>query len=163
MTDQDQPPRLEAGDHAKATAHPPLMLLIWLVGGVVLGFTISPLIHLPISLRLIGFVDIILAFGFFGWALATFDRVKTDVKLNTPADNLATSGPYAYTRNPIYLAMIALGIGFGLAISNLWLIAGAIPFYYIIVKRVIEPEEAYMREKFGAEYDAYCQRVRRWL
>ncbi len=165
MTDQNQDPTplLESDDHAKATAHPPLMLLIWIAGGLILGFVLSPILNLPAWIRGLAFIDVMVAFALFGWAMATFKRVETDVKLNTPADNLATDGPYAFSRNPIYLAMMILGLGLGFALSNIWLILGAIPFYYIISTKVIAPEETYMREKFGADYDAYCQKVRRWI
>lgn len=159
MTDNQVP---ELPPHAAATAHPPKVLLLWILAGVALGFLV-PVLHLPGWLRLLGLMDALAAFGLFLWCMGTFKRVGTDVKLDTPADALATDGPYAFSRNPIYLSMIVLGLGLGVALSNIWLLAGAPIFYYIINERVIKAEETYMAAKFGPDYAAYCQKVRRWI
>ncbi len=161
MTDENSQSDLPV-DVAATKLHPPKVLLTWIAAGIVLDF-ILPLAVFASQLRMIGFVLIGLALCLFAWALRTFQRVGTDVKTTTPADNLATDGPYGLTRNPIYLAMLTLGTGLGLALSNLWLLVGGIVFFVLISKMVIEPEEAYMERAFGDEYLSYKGRVRRWI
>jgi len=152
----------EIVDVADTKLHPPKVLLTWIVLGLILDFFV-PLAVFAAELRWVGFGLIGLSLCLFAWALQTFKRVGTDVKTTTPADNLATDGPYGYTRNPIYLAMITLGTGLGLGLSNMWLLFGAVAFYGLITKLVIEPEEAYMERAFGETYLSYKARVRRWV
>ena len=152
----------EMKDVADAKLHPPTTLLIWIIAGILLNLMI-PLIHFPGWLRALGVLDVLAALGFFAWALGTFRRIGADVKLDTPADALATDGPYAFSRNPIYLAMLVLGLGLGFALSNLWLILSAPIFWWLITEKVIKPEETYMARTFGKAYDGYCSKVRRWI
>ncbi len=149
-------------DVAATKMHPPKALLTWIGVAVVLDFFI-PLAVFATELRWIGFVLVGSALGLFAWAMQTFKRVGTDVKTTTPADSLATDGPYSISRNPIYFAMITLGVGLGLLLSNMWLLIGAVIFYGLITKLVIEPEEAYMERAFGDAYLTYRARVRRWV
>lgn len=149
-------------DVAGTKLHPPKTLLAWIVLGIALDFLL-PLATFAAELRWIGFALIGLSLCLFAWAMQTFKRVGTDVATTTPADALATDGPYGYSRNPIYLAMITLGVGLGLGLSNMWLLIGAVGFYGLITKFVIEPEEAYMERTFGDDYLSYKARVRRWV
>ncbi|MEN8723342.1 MAG: isoprenylcysteine carboxylmethyltransferase family protein [Alphaproteobacteria bacterium] len=149
-------------DVAATKLHPPKALLTWIVVAVVLDFFL-PLATFASELRWVGFCLVGVALGLFAWSLQTFKRVGTDVKTTTPADNLASDGPYGISRNPIYLAMITLGVGLGLLLGNMWLLIGAIVFYGLITKLVIEPEEAYMERAFGDKYITYRCRVRRWV
>ncbi|MFY9741280.1 MAG: isoprenylcysteine carboxylmethyltransferase family protein [Candidatus Sulfotelmatobacter sp.] len=75
---------------------------------------------------------------------------------------LATSGPYAYTRNPLYLGSSLMGTGFGIAARSWWIgLALAVMFFAIYVP-VIRDEEAFLREKFP-EFEEYASRVPRML
>lgn len=162
MSEDSQPQLDHDGDFAKVEFHPPKALLIWIVLGVGANW-ILPSLALPGLLRQLGFVTVLAALGLFGWAMSTFKRVGTDVKTSTPADNLATDGPYGITRNPIYLAMLMLGTGLGLLFSNVWLLVGGAAFFILITEKVIRHEEVYMADKFGDDYRAYCANVRRWI
>jgi len=81
----------------------------------------------------------------------------------TPASELFQKGPYKFSRNPIYLAMVVFGAGFGIATSNVWIIVTTAIVGLIFHFFVILPEERYLARRFGAEYDAYRSRVRRWI
>jgi protein-S-isoprenylcysteine O-methyltransferase Ste14 len=73
---------------------------------------------------------------------------------------LATSGPYAYTRNPLYLGSLLMGIGFAVAARS-WLIGAALAImFFAIYLPVIHDEEEFLRGKF-AEFEEYAQRVPR--
>lgn len=77
-------------------------------------------------------------------------------------EQLATSGPYAYTRNPLYLGSLVLAIGFGIAGRNLWIGSGIVVFYLSIYWPVIRGEEEFLRSKF-AGFEEYCSHVPRLL
>jgi protein-S-isoprenylcysteine O-methyltransferase Ste14 len=73
---------------------------------------------------------------------------------------LATSGPYAYTRNPLYLGSLFIGIGFAVAAQSLWIGLALVAMFFAIYLPVILDEEKFLRKKFP-EYDAYARRVPR--
>jgi len=81
----------------------------------------------------------------------------------SPATALVTTGPYRYTRNPMYLGLAFLYAGIALAFGLLWALA-ALPVVLLVVDRVvIPPEERHLEAQFGDEYRAYKSRVRRWI
>jgi protein-S-isoprenylcysteine O-methyltransferase Ste14 len=75
-------------------------------------------------------------------------------------ESLATSGPYAYTRNPLYLGSLLIGLGFALAARSWWVGAALAVMFFAIYIPVIRDEEAFLRQKFP-EFDGYAQRVPR--
>ena len=79
------------------------------------------------------------------------------------AKHLVISGIYERTRNPMYLGMVIFLIGVECILANAWLLLGPLVFVFYIQRFQIAPEERVMHEKFGTEYNAYQQRVRRWI
>jgi hypothetical protein len=77
-------------------------------------------------------------------------------------EELATTGPYAYSRNPLYLGSIVIAIGFAIAARDPWVAAGMAALFIFIYVPVIRAEEAFLREHFD-EYDSYASRVPRLL
>src|SRR6476659_7394273 len=77
-------------------------------------------------------------------------------------ETLATSGPYAYTRNPLYLGSLLIGIGFALAARNWWIGVALVVMFFAIYLPVIRSEEAFLRERFP-EFDEYAKRVPRMV
>jgi protein-S-isoprenylcysteine O-methyltransferase Ste14 len=75
---------------------------------------------------------------------------------------LTTSGPYAYTRNPLYLGSLIIGAGFAVAARSGWIAAAMAALFLAIYMPVIRSEEAYLRRAFP-EFDAYAARVPRLL
>jgi protein-S-isoprenylcysteine O-methyltransferase Ste14 len=75
---------------------------------------------------------------------------------------LATTGPYAYTRNPLYLGSIIIAIGFIVAARNLWIGIAALAMFALIYLPVITAEEKYLRSAFPG-YDRYASEVPRFL
>lgn len=75
---------------------------------------------------------------------------------------LATTGPYAYTRNPLYLGSIIIAIGFIIAARNLWIGIGALAMFAFIYLPVITAEEKYLRSAFPG-YGQYANEVPRFL
>ena len=73
---------------------------------------------------------------------------------------LATSGPYAYTRNPLYLGSLLMGVGFAVAARSWWVGVVLVVMFFAIYLPVIRGEEAFLREKFP-EFEEYARRVPR--
>jgi protein-S-isoprenylcysteine O-methyltransferase Ste14 len=73
---------------------------------------------------------------------------------------LATSGPYAYTRNPLYLGSLLIGVGFAAAARSWWVGVLLVVMFFAIYLPVIRGEEAYLRQRFP-EFEGYAQRVPR--
>lgn len=73
------------------------------------------------------------------------------------------TGPYNYSRNPMYLSLVVAYLGATLAYGSAWpLLTLAVPL--AVLARVVVPyEEARMRLRFGHSYEAYCARTRRWI
>ena len=98
-----------------------------------------------------------------GVAIATWCVVVArDNDLEQPT-SLLTSGPYAFSRNPMYLAWAAIAIGLVLLVNSLWLMIGALAAWIYLQAVTIPREEEALQSNFGAEYEAYRRRVRRWL
>ena len=72
---------------------------------------------------------------------------------------LAISGPYAYTRNPLYLGSLILGVGFCLASGVWWLTAGFAVLFVGVYLPVMRVEADDLTHLFGAEYEEYARRV----
>ena len=75
-------------------------------------------------------------------------------------EQLATTGPYAYTRNPLYLGSLILAVGFAISARNIWIGAGLIVIFLAIYLPVIRGEEAFLRERF-ADFAEYARQVPR--
>jgi len=75
-------------------------------------------------------------------------------------ETLATSGPYAYTRNPLYLGSTLMGIGFALAARSWWVGIALILMFFAIYLPVIRDEEAFLQQRFP-EFEEYVRRVPR--
>jgi protein-S-isoprenylcysteine O-methyltransferase Ste14 len=77
-------------------------------------------------------------------------------------ETLATAGPYAYTRNPLYLGSLLIGLGFSAASRSWWVCVALLVMFFAIYLPVIRDEEAFLRHKFP-EFDDYARRVPRML
>jgi protein-S-isoprenylcysteine O-methyltransferase Ste14 len=77
--------------------------------------------------------------------------------------SLATGGPYSWLRNPLYVANSLVLLG-GFAASGLWAwLPAAVLWFALAYRLAVGHEERRLREKYGADYAAYCARVPRWL
>ena len=85
------------------------------------------------------------------------------IRLNLPTATIVSAGPYRFSRNPIYLAMLLLQGGVAIWANSLWFGVGAALTYGLLSWGVISREEAYLERKFGERYLSYRARVRRWI
>jgi protein-S-isoprenylcysteine O-methyltransferase Ste14 len=94
---------------------------------------------------------------------ATFSRRGTAIRPDRPATTLVTSGPYRWTRNPMYVGLTVAYVGLAVLLRTVWPLL-LLPIVLVaLVALVIRPEETYLAGAFGTTYDAYRRRVRRWL
>lgn len=98
-------------------------------------------------------------------SVLAFLRVRTTVTPLKPekASTLVVSGFYRVSRNPMYLGMLFLLIGWALWLGNSAVLIMLPLFVVYLTIFQIKPEEAALSEKFGADFQAYCRRVRRWI
>ena len=147
---------------------PPVMVLL-LVGAGMWGLTwLAPQLGLYVLPRVLR--GVALAGGGVGIAFAwagiwSFHKAKTTVNPTTPdaSSSVVTTGVYRLSRNPMYVGMLFILIGWAFYLSHAlaWL---GIPAFILYMNRFqIVPEERILAEKFGDEYQNYLQSVRRWL
>jgi protein-S-isoprenylcysteine O-methyltransferase Ste14 len=143
---------------------PPLWALLLLVATY--GLSLLPGFNmLPVwPTRPFGLVVIIAALAILFSAMAQFRFANTQLLPSSPTNNaLVTGGIFKITRNPMYLAMTMFCIGGAMWFGRpIMLLAPALMFT-VANWAFIPFEEAKMRRQFGAAFDAYCQRVRRWI
>jgi len=98
-------------------------------------------------------------------AFVQFQRARTTINPRTPetTTTLVTTGVYARTRNPMYLGLSILLLGWAIALGALSAFLGPLVLVPLIERVQILPEEYALRTRFGKEYDDYCQRVNRWI
>lgn len=92
-----------------------------------------------------------------------FRAIGTPVDPRARAVALATTGIYAYTRNPMYLGITTAFLGLGLAFASPWLFVLTPVMAIALRKLAIEREERHLEARFGDAYRAYRRQVRRWL
>lgn len=94
-----------------------------------------------------------------------FQRARTTVNPLAPhkASALVTGGIYRFTRNPMYLGMGLVLLGWGVYLGNAAAWAGLPLFVLLLDTLQIKAEERILRQRFGAEFERYAARVRRWL
>lgn len=141
---------------------PPFIYLASIALGVVLQLAV-PAPFFPRAFNVaVGAVLVVLAIALFVSAVGKFRAAGTAVPANKPTTAIVRSGPYRFTRNPIYLAFSLLQLGIAIWANNLWLL-GTLVAAVALIHVVIGREERYLERKFGADYLAYKASVRRWL
>ena len=151
-------------DTAQVIIRPPLAWALAVIVGLALDWLL-PLPFLPDGLPAasLGAMVFVIALALFAWAIITITRAGSSVPTNRPTTTIVDTGPFRFTRNPIYLGMFLGLVGLAIGFDNLWLLATLVPFALVIRYGVVAREEDYLERKFGDVYRGYCSRVRRWL
>jgi len=98
-----------------------------------------------------------------GWGLVTFARARTAIIPHRPARVLVRSGPYRFTRNPMYVGLTAAYVGSAFVLNTAWPIVMLPVVLTALVRLVVWREERHLSRKFGDAYAEYGRQVRRWL
>ena len=103
------------------------------------------------------------AIALFSYSVAKFRAAGTPVPARKPTTVIVRTGPYRFSRNPIYLAFSVFQLGIAIWVDSLWLLATLVAAMALIHYVVIPREEQYLERRFGAQYLDYKASVRRWL
>jgi protein-S-isoprenylcysteine O-methyltransferase Ste14 len=149
-------------DRGPGVAVPPpaivgaLLLLAWLLHRA---------LPMPLTgpLPLAGPVVMAIGAALAAWALALMLRASTDPRPDRPDRVLIESGPFRFSRNPIYLGILTFTAGLALGWGSLWGWLAVVLAFLALDRLVVPREERYLRQRFGAAYEAYAARVRRWV
>jgi protein-S-isoprenylcysteine O-methyltransferase Ste14 len=143
---------------------PPVWTLLYILIAYALTRLIgaSPLPGLPIVTLAI--ILIVAGVALAVSAALLFRRQRTELNPTSAVNRaLVTSGPFRFTRNPMYLSLVVVALGVAIWIGP-WPMFLAPIAVFVTTNRVHIPfEEAKMRRQFGPDFDAYCRRVRRWV
>ena len=142
---------------------PPAYLLFHLIGMVVLHFALPIMRWIERPWSYAGVLPIGVGLALVVGCALLFQKRGTAIKPFQVSSVLVTSGPFRFSRNPIYLGMVLILLGTSILLGT------ATPpiliplFVILITQRFIRPEEAMLEQRFGSEYLAYRARVRRWI
>ena len=142
---------------------PPLVYL----GTIVLGLVAHVLWPVHLVPRFfgtpVGAILTVIAVAVFFSAVRTLRAAGTPIPGNRPATTIVRTGPYRFSRNPIYLAFSLLQLGLAFWVNSLGLLVTLIPAVALMSFLVIPREERYLKARFPSEYVPYKVSVRRWL
>ena len=157
-------PLTRAGDIANsARVRPRMVYLISLVSGMVIQLVV-PFTFLPVSLAVpLGVPLVAVAIALYSYSVARFRAAGTPVPAREPTTAIVRTGPYRFSRNPIYLAFSLFQLGIAMWVNSVWLLATLVGAVALIHTVYIPKEEQYLERKFGAQYLDYKTSVRRWL
>lgn len=147
----------------KRVIYPP----IWLAFGLIAVFAANEFFPGPrftsLAGQVAGGVLILIGLVLLVNAGGLFKRAGTDLIPFRNVSALVTEGVYRFTRNPMYLGMVAVLLGCAVTVGASMALVVPPVFAVIVEARFIRPEEAMLRKLFPEEYAAYCERVRRWI
>lgn len=138
---------------------------VWMLGAMALMWWLAE--NVPIldwsGIAPLGWLVIAGAIVLTLLAALHFRRQRTPIIPRQEPTALVTTGPYRFSRNPIYLADALILTGWTLILGALSPIVMIPAFMLLIERRFIRPEEAVLRQHFGSAFDDYCHSTRRWL
>ena len=152
-------------DHAQVIVPPPFVYILSLVTGSLVHFLWEPLSPFPAFWigHAAGWPVIVVAGLLAVWAVRTMLRAGESPDVYKPTGAIVATGPYALSRNPMYVSLTLLYVGITLIVNTVWPIvflpAGLIFMHYGVIAR----EESYLERVFGDGYAQYRAKVRRWL
>jgi protein-S-isoprenylcysteine O-methyltransferase Ste14 len=111
----------------------------------------------------LGWALVLFFVGWNGWSLWLFGRHQTELLPGQATNAIIEEGPFRVSRNPLYVGLLALYLGLALLAPTFWGLVLFPAAVVLVFWGAIRPEERYLHERFGAEYDDYARRVRRWL
>lgn len=156
---------MSSQDTPGVLAPPPLIF----AAALLVGWLLQHMFPLPLLPPGIAIVDrlggllIIAALVVATTALWEMRRARTAVDPYKPSTALVRTGPFARSRNPIYVALILISVGVSLLANALWCMVMVVPAVIVLRIFVVAREEAYLERRFGDEFRRYCATTRRWL
>src|SRR5262249_16870379 len=150
-------------DNPRVIALPPLLYAgAFLLVVVVRLLAPWPITRWAIALP-VGLAVSVTAVALARWGRRTMQAAGTNVNPGLPATTIVMSGPFQYSRNPLYLALTLLYVGLTLAVNTWWGFVALVPLLATMHLGVVLREERYLDRKFGDSYRQYRAKVRRYL
>ena len=158
QSDNNQPNK---GGPLPGLLRPPMIFL----AAILLGIALNRAWSLPFvpSLRWLGPLVTLCAVLLFLLSYREFGAAGTPVRGSERSTTIVRTGPYRFSRNPIYLSFILLVLGLSVWLNDLWLIVTLGPAVGFIGAVVIRREERFLERTFPDQYSSYKAVVRRWL
>jgi protein-S-isoprenylcysteine O-methyltransferase Ste14 len=113
--------------------------------------------------RWLGLALVLLALAILIPGRRALQAAGTNVNPSLPTTAIVASGPYRFSRNPLYVGLTLLYCGLTLALNTWWGFVLLVPVLVVLHRGVVLREERYLRQKFGETYREYCSRVGRYL
>jgi protein-S-isoprenylcysteine O-methyltransferase Ste14 len=127
---------------------------------------ITPLLEMFAPYRVpVAIVIVLAGIAFDVTGIVSFHQSRTTINPMKPesASFLVSSGIYRVTRNPMYVGLLLVLIGWAVFLSSPWALLGPLAFFLYIDRFQIAPEERVLLSLFGTDYSDYKAKVRRWL
>lgn len=148
-------------------AHVPIQPAALFVLTFACGFGLGKLASLEFLsgslIRNTGYVAVASGMMLSAWAILCMKAAGTTVKPGAPVTAFVCQGPYRISRNPMYLALLAIHLGLGLILGNWGVLLTTGILGALLDRLSIRPEEHLLSQRFGIQYSAYCGKVRRWI
>ena len=143
---------------------PPVMLALCMIGIITVNFfDVAVIVLLSGPVKFIGYG--LISFGIFlsVWGARLFRQHDTNLRPYKDPDNIVTTGPFGFSRNPMYLGMLLVLIGLSVRYSTALSFIFPLAYFYVANSYYIPYEEGRMAKAFGDEFTRYKTKVRRWL
>ena len=153
----------EVRDAPRIVAFPPFIFLGTLALGIAIHLVKAARALPNTPARLAGalFLVIFVVLGIS--AEQAMRHAGTNIRPDRPTTAIVDSGPFRFTRNPLYMAAICGYLGIALLVNSIWPILLLLPMLILLQEGVVKREERYLERKFGDDYLNYRRRVRRWF
>ncbi|HEX5054218.1 MAG TPA: isoprenylcysteine carboxylmethyltransferase family protein [Planctomycetota bacterium] len=142
---------------------PPLWLVLALLTMVALNCFCPIAVFIGKPEKYVGFVGIGASIVLMVTSARRFQRVGTGIRPFTSAKALVELGAYRFTRNPMYVGLMGSTLGTAVCLGSVSTLLVPPVLFFVLDRRFVRREEAFLREHFGTAYEDYCGRVRRWL
>jgi protein-S-isoprenylcysteine O-methyltransferase Ste14 len=150
-------------DHSGVFIPPPLLYVVPFLAGLLIHW-VHPATLFPRGVTApFGVILVALGLALVGFAAVSFRRARTSPIPIKPTTAIVETGPYRFTRNPMYVGLAALYLGVTLWVDSLWPVLFLPVALFTVQRFVIAREERYLESKFGDQYRSYKARVRRWI
>ncbi|MEE9422173.1 MAG: isoprenylcysteine carboxylmethyltransferase family protein [Gammaproteobacteria bacterium] len=149
-------------DRANVIAPPPIIFAVSILIGSLLD-KVVPLGAWKISGTIPGVLLIGTGILLAATCIRYFRKAGTTANPYSATEAISSSGPYRFSRNPMYLSLGLIQLGISLLLNSVWVMVMILPALIVLHYGVILREERYLEAKFTDQYRQYKNRVRRWF
>jgi protein-S-isoprenylcysteine O-methyltransferase Ste14 len=149
-------------DSPNVVAHPPVIFAAGFLIGLACNFWAGISFNIGEMVK-IGWVFVAGGVAIAAWAALQLSAAGTGVPTNLPTTAIVTTGPYVFSRNPIYIGLILAHLGLASVLDAPLAMAALIVIIPVMHKGVVMREEAYLEAKFGPTYRSYLARTKRYF